>query len=112
MPMIGFTPAFLAFSWNSQAAWRFPWSVMASAGCSNSWARRIRSSIRFAPSRREYSEWQWRWTKDILEKLVAVASDCQSDETPPQSIVSDFQTTPYMALDPPRTRRHFDSGYR
>ena len=24
----------------------------------------IRSSIRFAPSRREYSEWQWRWTKD------------------------------------------------
>jgi hypothetical protein len=36
MPMIGFTPAFFAFSWNSQAAWRFPWSVIASAGCSNS----------------------------------------------------------------------------
>src|SRR5215203_2761771 len=42
-----------------------PWSVMASAGCSNSRARRIRSSIRLAPSRSEYSEWQCRCTNDI-----------------------------------------------
>src|SRR6478672_13683641 len=48
---------------------------MASAGCSSSSARAIRSSMRFAPSRREYSEWQWRWTKDILER-IATATRC------------------------------------
>ena len=60
-----FRPPFFAFAWNSHAAWTLPWSVIAGAGCSNSWARRIRSSIRLAPSRSEYSEWQWRWTKDM-----------------------------------------------
>ena len=57
-----------AFSWNSQAPCRLPWSVIASAGCSNSCARAIRSSMRLAPSSREYSEWQWRWTKDIRRR--------------------------------------------
>ena len=31
---------------------------------SNALALRIMSPRRFAPSRREYSEWVWRWTKD------------------------------------------------
>src|SRR5438067_455103 len=47
---------------------------MASAGCSNSRARRMRSSIRLAPSRSEYSEWQCRCTKDIGSKNSAVAA--------------------------------------
>src|SRR6476661_7936888 len=51
---------------------------MASAGCSSSSARAIRSSIRLAPSRREYSEWQWRWTKDILERIATATHCCQS----------------------------------
>src|SRR5512132_2869377 len=31
--------------------------------------------MRFAPSRSEYSEWQWRWTKDILGR-IATATRC------------------------------------
>src|SRR5437763_14535019 len=34
--------------------------------------------MRFAPSRREYSEWQWRWTKDILERIATATPCCQS----------------------------------
>src|SRR5215218_8083167 len=33
--------------------------------------------MRFAPSRREYSEWQWRWTKDILERIATATQCCQ-----------------------------------
>src|SRR5215218_7121038 len=73
MPMIGLILSFFAFSWNSHAACMLPWSVMASAGCSNSRARRMRSSIRLAPSRSEYSEWQCRCTKDIGLKNSAGA---------------------------------------
>src|SRR5215218_2995170 len=51
-----------------------PWSVIARAGCSNSRARRMRSSIRFAPSRSEYSEWQCRCTKDIGSKNSAAVA--------------------------------------
>src|ERR1035437_9171704 len=74
IPMIGLMPCARAFSWNSHAAWRLPWSVIARAGCSNSTARAIRSSIRLAPSSREYSEWQCRCTKDIELK----ASRCRA----------------------------------
>src|SRR4051812_31882985 len=34
--------------------------------------------MRLAPSRREYSEWQWRWTKDILERIATATRCCQS----------------------------------
>src|SRR3954447_18781827 len=34
--------------------------------------------MRLAPSRREYSEWQWRWTKDILERIATTTRCCQS----------------------------------
>ena len=34
--------------------------------------------MRLAPSRREYSEWQWRWTKDILERIATATPRCQS----------------------------------
>src|ERR1700704_6589978 len=40
-----------------------PWSVRLTAGISSSAARLTRSGIRHAPSRIEYSEWTWRWTK-------------------------------------------------
>src|SRR3954463_929143 len=63
MPMIGLTPCFFASLWNDQAPNRQPWSVRASAGSSNSFVRATRSGIRLAPSRSEYSECVWRWTK-------------------------------------------------
>jgi hypothetical protein len=40
-----------------------PWSVSETAAISSSAARATRSGIRHAPSRIEYSEWTWRWTK-------------------------------------------------
>src|SRR5829696_8562929 len=46
------------------APWRFPWSVIATAGICNSFAFFISSFIRTAPSRKEYSVWRWRWTKE------------------------------------------------
>ena len=33
--------------------------------------------MRFAPSRREYSEWQCRWTKDILGRIATATRCCQ-----------------------------------
>src|SRR6476661_3924805 len=63
---MGLTPAFLAASWNIQAPYMQPWSVSAIAGCSSSTARLTRSPMRLAPSSSEYSEWQCRWTNDIV----------------------------------------------
>src|SRR5437867_3644033 len=40
-----------------------PWSVMASAGRFICLHAAIRSLMRQAPSRSEYSVWTWRWTK-------------------------------------------------
>src|SRR5215210_2100564 len=61
--MIGLTPVpFVAFqSWTAPAM--LPWSVSVTAGISNSAACSTRSGTRQAPSRIEYSEWTWRWTK-------------------------------------------------
>src|SRR5215210_6445634 len=61
--MIGFTPVPCAafHSWTAPAM--LPWSVSVTAGISNSAARPTRSGTRHAPSRIEYSEWTWRWTK-------------------------------------------------
>src|SRR5436305_10703520 len=61
--MTGFTPVPRVFcqSWTAPAI--EPWSVRPTAGISSSAARETRSGIRHAPSRIEYSEWTWRWTK-------------------------------------------------
>src|SRR5690606_19616887 len=59
-----------AMRWNSHEPNMQPWSVSASAGISNSSARRTRSSSRFAPSRSEYSLCVWRWTNDIPSGLA------------------------------------------
>src|SRR5689334_5572484 len=42
--------------------------------------------MRFAPSRREYSEWQWRWTKDILERIATATRCCQSARLDDKSV--------------------------
>src|SRR4051812_40560824 len=61
--MTGLTPVSrVAFqSWTAPAI--DPWSVRLTDGISSSAARAIRSEMRHAPSRIEYSEWTWRWTK-------------------------------------------------
>ncbi len=72
MPMIGLIPSFVAALWKLQAPNMQPWSVRASAGISSSLALRTRSRMRFAPSRREYSEWVWRWTKLTSDARMGV----------------------------------------
>src|SRR6266508_688835 len=61
--MIGFTPCSPAClkSWIAPAS--EPWSVSPTAGISSSAARAASAGMRQAPSRIEYSEWTWRWTK-------------------------------------------------
>src|SRR3954466_14240099 len=61
--MTGLTPVSrVAFqSWTAPAI--DPWSVRLTDGISSSAARATRSEMRHAPSRIEYSEWTWRWTK-------------------------------------------------
>src|SRR5205807_8109747 len=49
--------------WSSTAPASEPWSVSVTAGISSSAARAASAGIRHAPSRIEYSEWTWRWTK-------------------------------------------------
>src|SRR5688572_32451282 len=51
------------------------------AGISNSAARAASSGMRQAPSRIEYSEWTWRWTKGasgIAGRSLALRSDGSS----------------------------------
>src|SRR3954451_20436684 len=61
--MTGFTPVLRVFDQSWTAPAMEPWSVRLTAGISSSAARLTRSGIRHAPSRIEYSEWTWRWTK-------------------------------------------------
>src|SRR3954464_9438836 len=61
--MIGLTPCLPVSRKSSTAPARLPWSVSATAGISNSAARSASRGMRHAPSRIEYSEWTWRWTK-------------------------------------------------
>src|SRR5262249_49037280 len=61
--MTGLIPCLSASFVSSTAPARDPWSVSATAGIWNSAARAASSGIRQAPSRIEYSEWTWRWTK-------------------------------------------------
>src|SRR5512132_197490 len=56
-------PCFFASRWSSTAPASEPWSVSVTAGISSSAARAASAGIRHAPSRIEYSEWTWRWTK-------------------------------------------------
>src|SRR5438094_1740742 len=56
-------PCFRASRWSSTAPTSEPWSVSVTAGIPSSAARAARAGIRQAPSRIEYSEWTWRWTK-------------------------------------------------
>src|SRR5580765_5908800 len=60
---MGLTPCFFASLWSSTAPASDPWSVSATAGISSSAARAASAGMRHAPSRIEYSEWTWRWTK-------------------------------------------------
>src|SRR5438270_11387863 len=64
--MTGLTPWPLAALTRSIAPASDPWSVSATAGISSSAARCARAGIRQAPSRIEYSEWTWRWTKGTV----------------------------------------------
>src|SRR4029077_20661570 len=59
-------PAARACSWKVHAPNRLPWSVRASESIPSALVRLIRSGIRLAPSRSEYSEWVWRCTKGML----------------------------------------------
>src|SRR5450759_2310510 len=54
---------------------------MARAGCSNSSARAIRWSIRFAPSSSENSEWQCRCTNDIELRSLAPAQGAVKEDS-------------------------------
>src|SRR3990172_11925516 len=65
MPMMGLRPASAAACQNSITPYITPWSVSASAGCPSSLARATICGMRARPSSSEYSEWQWRWTKDM-----------------------------------------------
>src|SRR6185295_6701557 len=56
-------PFSAAASKNGMAPKRFPWSVMARAGMPRLAACSTISSSFCAPSRSEYCEWLWRWTK-------------------------------------------------
>src|SRR2546421_6443322 len=64
--MTGLTPWPLAALTRSIAPASDPWSVSATAGISSSAARCASAGIRQAPSRIEYSEWTWRWTKGTV----------------------------------------------
>src|SRR5438132_4318341 len=61
--MTGLIPFFFASLTRSMVPAREPWSVSVTAGISSSAARAASAGIRHAPSRIEYSEWTWRWTK-------------------------------------------------
>src|SRR3954451_7428992 len=61
--MIGLTPCLPVSLKSSTAPASEPWSVSATAGISKSAARWASAGMRHAPSRIEYSEWTWRWTK-------------------------------------------------
>src|SRR6266568_3057920 len=61
--MTGLIPFFWAALTRSIVPAREPWSVSATAGIWSSAARAARAGMRHAPSRIEYSEWTWRWTK-------------------------------------------------
>src|SRR5215203_1639256 len=65
MPMMGLTPSAMAAFQNSTAPYMTPWSVRATAGWPRALARATSCGMRLRPSSREYSEWQWRWTKDM-----------------------------------------------
>src|SRR5215831_10782488 len=75
--MTGFTPSFLASLWSSIAPASEPWSVSATAGISSSAARATSAGIRHAPSRIEYSEWTWRWTKGASDTGTATLLPAQ-----------------------------------
>src|SRR3954447_24736257 len=64
--MTGLMPSAFAAFVSATAPASEPWSVRLTAGISSSAARFARSEIRHAPSRIEYSEWTWRWTKGTV----------------------------------------------
>src|SRR5437868_3224143 len=64
--MTGLIPFFWAALTRSIVPAREPWSVRATAGIWSSAARAARAGMRHAPSRIEYSEWTWRWTKGAV----------------------------------------------
>src|SRR5438105_12421548 len=64
--MTGLIPFFWAALTRSIVPAREPWSVSATAGICSSAARAARAGMRHAPSRIEYSEWTWRWTKGAV----------------------------------------------
>src|SRR5437588_1977819 len=64
--MTGLIPFFWAALTRSIVPAREPWSVRATAGICSSAARAARAGMRHAPSRMEYSEWTWRWTKGAV----------------------------------------------
>src|SRR5581483_5275167 len=64
--MTGLIPFFWAALTRSIVPAREPWSVSATAGICSSAARAARAGMRHAPSRMEYSEWTWRWTKGAV----------------------------------------------
>src|SRR5205823_2741921 len=65
-PMTGLIPFFWAALTRSIVPAREPWSVRATAGIWSSAARAASAGMRHAPSRMEYSEWTWRWTKGAV----------------------------------------------
>src|SRR4029079_3357880 len=80
-----------------------PWSVSETADISSSAARLARSGIRQAPSRIEYSEWTWRWTKG--------ASGTGGRSEPPRPTTSARAVVRHSGgawapPRPPRSRRH------
>src|SRR5258708_26824348 len=58
----------------------FPCSVMAIAGIPSSTALSSSSSIRHAPSRSEYSECRWRWTKSLIADCRLQTEDSRIDD--------------------------------
>src|SRR5690348_13224481 len=70
--MSGFTPVAVAALYSSTTPAMEPWSVTETAGISSCAARSTSCRMRHAPSRMEYSEWQWRWTNGALTSPAIV----------------------------------------
>ncbi len=69
MPMIGLTPAAVAFFQKSKAPKTLPWSVIARAGMPIAAASANRSVRRAAPSSMEYSVCACRCTNESADPM-------------------------------------------
>ena len=80
------------------------------AGISSSAARATRSGIRHAPSRIEYSEWTWRWTKGASGMRSEQGTD--RSRWPPPARCAQFAERPVPAPRGSRGRGELSSRSR